>query len=707
MLDRKGSRGPKWDIYEAVILLDGYLKAVQKNVSLSKASRSVSEELRKMAVNRGESIDGSFRNEAGISFQIRKMESAFKGKTVSIPATSLFVKTVKLYREDKSRYKSLLKEARRMVLGEKRDSPAVKNNGMVNAGDFLKYLLKQEKIASRTCSAYVSCIRSSERFAKGHGYDSCRIFGANRVEIISTIRALYADKEFLDLNVKQHNRFSAAINKLMRFLEIQKDDVVTPNLINKVQPDTNTTVVSTPSAPSAAIERVLKKHFKYGFKKNSIRELMRFRRFADELNIKIPDDDNELLNEISLVGMVIEDKVFCVDKDIWLKLQEIVDDVHASGANVAFYEKLFENHSDLMAEYHIPSAEQFKAFLQVCVSDVYFGKNFMSCDGRVSEKDAITAEIIRVWGNMPIAKIMDVSSALPYIPIDCIRRVISGNSAFVWTSEGAYLYIDLFDISESDKSNIIKFVDEKYEYDSFVPIVDIPLESIADDNPDVPIHAVYNAVYNKVLSDKYCINGKILTLKNETINVASLLKRYISGKDECTFGEVDRLIKELTGYTDRALAFNALYDNMVRVDKNRFVSFSQVDFNIEEIDRILFHIIGNQFCAIKEIATFAMFPFCGQGWNHYLLESYCYKFSDKYSLRVLSFNDKNAGIISPKKLHDKYDTLLAMRLAQTNLELVPDVIGKYLCENGFTAKSKYAWLDDLAMQAKKFRKELN
>ena len=85
------------------------------------------------------------------------------------------------------------------------------------------------------------------------------------------------------------------------------------------------------------------------------------------------------------------------------------------------------------------------------------------------------------------------------------------------------------------------------------------------------------------------------------------------------------------------------------------------------------------------------------------MESYCYKFSNKYSLRLLGFNDKNAGIIADKSLSDNYNTLLAMRLSQVDLELNSDVIGKYLCEKGFTAKSKYAWLDDLVEQAQKIR----
>lgn len=708
MSERKASCNPKWDIYEAVILLDGYLKAVREGISVRQVSKDLSGILRQMAANRGISIDDSFRNISGLSFQIRSMESAFKGKTISIPASALFKRVVKLYHEDKTKYRSLLREARSMISNDERDSPSAKRSSIANPEDFLKHMNAESKIATTTCSAYVSCIRTLERYAKEHSYSSCRIFGMEKSEIIPVIRALYADKDFLYLNAKQHNRFSAAISQLMKYLEIQKWEVASNKLNMEKHPvDTYKKKSNISSHFSSDIERVLKEYFKYGFKKNSIREIMKFRRLADGLNVELPYDDNELQKEINLVGTVIEDKVFCVDNDIWLKLQKIVNDIYSHGAKVIFYETLFNIHLDLMLEYHIASAELLRSFLQVCISDFYFAKNFISYGGKVSEKEAVTAEIIRVWDSVPVMKIEEISAALPYLPVDYIRRAVSGNTNFVWTSEGEYLYIDLFDIPKADKSRIIKYVDEKCKSDSFVPLMNIPLESLEDDNPNIPLHSIYSAIYNKILSDKYCLNGKILTLNNNKVDVTLLLKQYILEKEECTFDEVAQLVVELTGSDNRQLAFNVLYDNMVRINKKRFVSLHQVDFDIDAVDQILSDIIGNQFCAIKEVTTFALFPFCGQGWNFYLLESYCYKFSHKYDLRVICFNDKNAGIIAEKRLVKKYDDLLAIHLAKTTIELVPDVIGKYLYEKGLTAKSKYTWLSDLADKAQELRKEFN
>ena len=99
-----GNKQPKWDIYEAVILLDGYLEVIQENTPRSQIVKRISVDLRRMAVHRGIEIDDIYRNENGISYQILSMDSAYKGEKKYIPATRLFVEVVELYRTDIERY---------------------------------------------------------------------------------------------------------------------------------------------------------------------------------------------------------------------------------------------------------------------------------------------------------------------------------------------------------------------------------------------------------------------------------------------------------------------------------------------------------------------------------------------------------------------------------------------------------------------------
>ncbi|NLB54196.1 MAG: hypothetical protein GX811_00230, partial [Lentisphaerae bacterium] len=120
----QGNRQPKWDIYEAVILLDGYLEVLQANQPKARIVKRISTDLRRMATNRGIEIDNIYRNESGVSYQIQSMDSAYKNKKVYVPATRLFQEAVALYRMDTERYLQILEEAKNMVAAKQNNKDA-------------------------------------------------------------------------------------------------------------------------------------------------------------------------------------------------------------------------------------------------------------------------------------------------------------------------------------------------------------------------------------------------------------------------------------------------------------------------------------------------------------------------------------------------------------------------------------------------------
>ena len=824
-----GNKQPKWDIYEAVILLDGYLEWLNTNQPKTKIIKRISADLRRMATNRGTEIDDIYRNENGISYQIQSIDSAYKGKKVYVPATRLFEETVELYRTDAERYIEILEEAKSMVAAKQNNKEAflvwaasvlpaqrckwieknilkmehfavvfklisgsifditdsamlttiyeaagknkifqIKNRKLIKninddfqtymqycsqlskkadqatdsdmlviepsakslstfatlteqeAGttaskhsmsanaptstaceaEFLAYLQNTAKLADKTCVSYVSSIRSAERYAIDNGYLSYSLFNEDKEKIIATASELYSDPDFISYNDNQHNRFSAAINKLLEFIGADIPEKAAASLGKR-----HDNQITAPAEANSEIVAVLKQHYEYGFKYDSIRELMRFRQFADEMGITLPEEDEALKASILSSGTVIDDKVYCKSDDMLQELQRIVDDILSSGAVVIYYESLFENKQEWMESHVITSPDMLKEYLQYNISGCSFSKKFMVKGSRCSEKDAVTDELKRIWGAHPVESVYRLSDRLPYIPIGNIWRVISGNDLFVLASEGEYLFIDRFRITKDEEEDILDFVDEICKENGFASLCDVPLGSIEEENYELTQTAIYNAIYKKVLSGKYHMNGKILTKEKSELDAVMLLKQYIKDKDECTFDEVADKVVELTGGINRQYAFQALYDDMVRVDKNRFVANRLVNFSIDEIDTVLAGFVTDNFCAIRDVTTFAMFPLCGQNWNHYLLESFCYKYSRRYSLHVIHFNDKNAGIIAEKNFNKKYNEMLVIALARTDVELSPEVIGQYLFNTGYMAKSKYAKLGEIAQRASELREK--
>ena len=812
-----GIKQPKWDIYEAVVLLDGYLEMCQSKQSRKQIIRRVSSDLRRMAVNRGLEIDEVFRNENGISYQIQSMDSAYKGEKVYVAATKLFEMAVEMYRTDPKRYLEILEEAKSMIAGKQNNKAAflswahsalpaqrckwieenlakierfalsvdliseplfdisdvmvlervlkateknkifqLKNKKLiknidadfrayiqfcaeqpdktllltdvdsrvdelptmqlsiddisnilspeepqiaaVNETDFYQYLLNTAKLSERTCAVYISSIRSAERYASNNGYSSRALLNTNRETIMATAAELFGDPGFVRFNDDQHHRFGAAINKLLEFLGAEVPRKAAPSM------GSHNKQASASAEKNTDIVNVLKRYYEYGFKYDSIRELMRFRQFADGMGIALPENDGELKASIINSGTLIDGKVYCKSDDMAQGLRDIVNAAFSSGANVIYYECLFEREPDWMSIHAITSPDMLKAYLQNNIEGCSFSKKFMVKGGKRPEKEAVTDEIKRVWGSRPIESVNGLKDRLPNIPLGNIWRVISGNDLFVFVSEGEYLFIDFFRISEDKEEDILDFVEEACDKNGFASLSDIPLGDIVEENYELSQPAIYNAIYKKVLSDKYHLSGRILTKEKGELDILTLLKQYIEGKEECSFDEVTGKAIELTGNANRRYVFQALYEGMVRVDKDRFVSTIRVSFPVDEIDSVLSGFITDHFRAIRDVSTFAMFPVCGQNWNPFLLESFCYKYSRRYSLRVIHFNDKNAGIIAEKNLNKIYDEMLAEAVARTDIELSPEIIGQYLFNTGYLAKSKYAKLDEIAQRAAELRK---
>lgn len=125
---------PRWDIHEAVILLDGYIGLNEENKTFNRKSiEDISNKLRALAVARGYNIDSVFRNEKGIYYQLQSMKAAFnRDNDSSIPPTQLFREAVDMYQNDPQRYNKILSESKKLICDRKCHS-SCKDNEVNNS----------------------------------------------------------------------------------------------------------------------------------------------------------------------------------------------------------------------------------------------------------------------------------------------------------------------------------------------------------------------------------------------------------------------------------------------------------------------------------------------------------------------------------------------------------------------------------------------
>lgn len=452
------------------------------------------------------------------------------------------------------------------------------------------------------------------------------------------------------------------------------------------------------------LKKLLLKKFPFGIRVESSIDMMKLKNFAEMLDVTLTESEELLKAQISAAGVLFEGKTYFISDEVFEAIINKIHDIFAKGYNVIYYEELLNADFEWFDEKHISSWELIREILDNYSEDLYISKNFLHQGAeRIKEADAVEKELENVWGEEVIHSYDELYELLPYIPDEKIRAYLSYSKKFVWSSNETFAWIDKIIITEEEKEEIIDYVTYECEHAGHASIANVPLGDIEEVNYQISITAIYAGIYNLILQDKFAINGKILTKKDNEVDALTLAKAYCVGKDNCTFTELNEYVTSVNGTPNRQIAFEAAYDQFVRVEVDKFVADTFVSFDIDTIDKLLEEAIEGDFTAIRNITTFIMFPNCGYTWTYYLLESFCYRFSKKFRLAIMRFNDKNAGMIVKKDATLTYADMLAIISARSKLELRTDIIGQYLYENGYIARKKTGMIDNIIDKAKIIR----
>lgn len=732
-----------WDKYEVALLIECY-ENIKNGEDQKSALMQLSKDLRNMAIFAGKNIDETYRNYNGMVWQYAYIKLAFnKGSYGTRRPTPLFVKMVELYDSDRCEFDKILEEAYRISGREKE----TKMQSFVDTKQFMDWLhtIKTKKYTPERC---VECVTMASQYATSHGVTresfwnitDYREFNKIRVRLSSNrIFKLTDPKLFHDFEVIG-KFYSDYIRENCQRSERVKNDVVSAICETTVQQAEielqNTCVQNVVSASDFAneyddvsnndnkeevvhsrkrgkktkekivcpqqLKDLLLEKFSYGLRVDSFIDMSRLSGYAEEMEISITESEEELKAQIIDAGILSESKVYFFTHKLYEDLVQMAEELFGVGHQVIYYEKLFEKNSDWLIEQNILSEVLLKDIFVKESQGFFVGRNFLvNSTERINEFDAVESELKRVWGDNAIHSYQELYDLLPYIPEEKIRQILSRSNQFVWSSLEHFAWIERVIISDNEKQTIVDYVNEKCDSVGFATISEVPLEQIEEENYELSINAIYDAVYNIVLKDRFILKGRILTKDQSNTDIWELARSYCLGKDECLFTDLYNYVQSVNGTAYRPVAYKAAYDQMVRVAENKFVADKHVLFDVKKIDELLSTFVKGAFIAVKGVASFALFPDCNYAWNHYILESFCYRFSEKFRLELQNFNEKNVGLIVRKDSELSYVDILAKTAAGAGIELTIEQVGDYLYNNGYTTKSRMSLLSEVIERARR------
>lgn len=108
----KDSGRKSFNIQEAAILLDEYLKGIASGKRISEIAKLASQRLRQLVEMKGMEVPPSFRSPVGIQGRLRSLEGVYENReTVTTPGTEVFRQIIDLHASNRDKFDKLLNEA--------------------------------------------------------------------------------------------------------------------------------------------------------------------------------------------------------------------------------------------------------------------------------------------------------------------------------------------------------------------------------------------------------------------------------------------------------------------------------------------------------------------------------------------------------------------------------------------------------------------
>ena len=687
-----------WDEYETALLIDLFWRIEKEPSKKEEYISNFSRELRNRAKNLNIEIDEFYRNENGIAMQLTSIGHCFYPDRPTLTVSTMFDRIAKMYQNDKITYDNLLKEAMNQIQSSNNhEEKSKETEKLKNLNDVLS-----------TIDKYFS--------------EVTKLFNQqdNNEENQSSLSNFFVDEKLIKNNDDLLNNVLGILNETKTGLKaktIAKKLRVNKNVINSILYKNKNKVFEIDSnyywhikkkkdSNTEEILQTIVNHFPYGIRIDSQIELLRFTQFFIQDNKK-----NIPLLEEELVKIIKEECIEYNDKYYYLKENEkdsikktIIFNIN-KGLSLFYYDELLKQNEIWMFDYNIVDSSMLKEIMIYLFPSFLYKKNyFYTGKEKNNEISLIDKEIKGVWGNRIIQTVEELNSRLKFIPEEKIKNVLCVNKDFIWNSFETYVNKEKIKINDSKISEIKEQAIEIANENDSVSFSELPIMDIANEYDELSETALFDYLYT-FMSDVFTRNGKVLYFKDNIKNTEEIIKYYCTNHTICSVDELKDLIASTQGEVRMPLLIDTVSQYMVRVDKKMFVSDSLVSFDVQKIDNSLESIIHGEGIGLKEITTFASFPYCNYQWNLFLLESYCRRFSKKFKYSCITPNSQNCGAILKKTCSLSYKEFMSLAIAKSNTDLTENNVYNYLFATGLIARRSINDVDELINDAKEIREK--
>ena len=459
-----------------------------------------------------------------------------------------------------------------------------------------------------------------------------------------------------------------------------------------------------------SVEQILTKNFPKGYRKNSIINREKFKKhWENTYGSPIDIEDNSIDEYINDIGIVYNDIIYSpqtmMNEATKEKIISYIDTNINLGKPVIYYGSLFKKFENELSDSdsNVFNGEMLREYLKYVNQGKYnIHKDYITSKKTYSADNPLYTSIKEYLKQTAVpVSLTQLAEEFPDIPKDSIKKILNRYSEFVYNNNDEYFHIDTMLISDDELSYISgiikKFIDEHgfLEMEELVRIIRDKYPSILDQNSLITSTGLRNTLSYK-FKKEFSFKGNIISNSKSEMSMSKIFIDFCKNNKCFT-------LEQLKSINDN-IYFNLVYKYSIRINKNDFISKSQISFDIEEIDKIIDKFCIGDYIPIKSIESFAFFPNVGITWNSFLLEQYVAQYSEKYKLIHSGYSKtKCAGAIVKKTSSiNNFDDLIINVISKSNVKFEKNTVLKYLVDNGYIARKSYDKMDYALIKAKEF-----
>lgn len=426
-------------------------------------------------------------------------------------------------------------------------------------------------------------------------------------------------------------------------------------------------------------------------------------------NLKFSDE--ELETSLRECALIFEDRAFAPESIIDNATKEIIfryiETTFSSGKKILYYKSIYEDLSDdLCCCFALRDYKMLKAYIMFMTNkgEYFFFENFMSQTEEVyvNPSREVVNHMLEVRKPLFYEELYD---NLSHLDDTVIRGVISANPNIIANEKECYFHIDIFEMSEQEKEQLIALLTQEIEaneyviWPKFIEVIGTQIPTLIENNPYLSVIGIRNAVKYHLSSDFNFANN-VISKQYYSINISSLFRRFAYSHETFTVEELESFSEQI----ESTVYLDAVFEVSARVSETLYVKKDLLSLDINAIDQAIERYWSGDYIGLQEVDSFLLFPTVGYAWNSYLLEYFLLNYSEKFCLLQVGATLHNvAGVIVKRDSEIDFDEVLARALARKEIGINKSQALNYFVREGFLTRRRYKHIDKVLTRAQQIR----